>query len=175
MEYFVLTQSKRVIHPIKIYALDSSIYKYSMTLEQMEKLDDLRVAYFEHTNGVEMSDILVAPTFLITTPIKKVFSLYDEAMRFKGVQLFTTDEEDQTAPLYWVPLCKEIACIHRDTSKYDNGLVKTLVLDEQAIHGESIFKVKGLVESKIIITLPVAESLLRRKLYGIGLEKVEVK
>jgi hypothetical protein len=34
--------------------------------------------------------------------------------------------------------------------------------------------VAGLLEYKIIVSLPVAESLLRRRLYGIGMRKVKV-
>ena len=67
-----------------------------------------------------------------------------------------------------------VDCLHESAEKYDNGMLKELVLDKRKLEGFHIFRVAGLLEYKVIITLPVAESLLRRRLYGIGLRKVKV-
>ena len=38
-----------------------------------------------------------------------------------------------------------------------------------------ITRIKGIVENKTIISLAVAESILRRNPYGVGIERVQVK
>ena len=53
-------------------------------------------------------------------------------------------------------------------------MLKELVWDKKKIKGLDIFRVAGLLEYKVIVSLPVTESLLRRRLYGIGLQRIKV-
>lgn len=60
------------------------------------------------------------------------------------------------------------------TQTYDNGMLKKLVLDESRTGGLNVFRVRGLLEYKVMVSLPLAESILRRRFYGIELRKAEV-
>lgn len=51
---------------------------------------------------------------------------------------------------------------------------KKLILDADAVSDRYCFRVGGILEQRIIVALPVAESILRRCLYGVDLEPVEV-
>lgn len=48
------------------------------------------------------------------------------------------------------------------------------ILDREKLPKADIFKVGGIKVHKVIVTLPVAESLLRRSIYGMSLKEVKV-
>ena len=58
---------------------------------------------------------------------------------------------------------------------HPNGALKEVILDQHKIKGRDIFRIKGIIENKTIISLAVAESIMRRNPYGVGLERVQVK
>lgn len=174
MDYFELYQSDKVENPVQLLGLDGSHYSYAMKETEFASLDKLKVAYYSGRDTEEMCDILKEPTYLISNEIKRLFELYDKKIDYKGVQLFSTASENTTSPLYWVAGFSEVECLHESAEKYGNGMLKELVLDKRKLQGLDIFRVAGLLEYKVIITLPVAESLLRRRLYGIGLRRVKV-
>ena len=57
---------------------------------------------------------------------------------------------------------------------YPNGTLKELILERKFINDEDVFKVKGTLENFIIVSLPVVESILRRKMYGVAFREVRV-
>ena len=175
MEYFELTQSSTVENPLTIMKLDSNEYNYRMQDSDFQALERLKVAYFSGREFEEICDILTEPTYLVSDLLRKTLELYDKRIEFKGVQLFPTAEESKTYPLYWVPKFLVRNCIHADTEKFDNGMLKKLILDEKKIAGCSIFRIGEIQEYKVAVSLPVAESIMRRRLYGVCLKRIEVR
>lgn len=173
MEYFELILDKKVENPVEVMNLDPKVYRYDMNLEYFNALDTLKVAYYSGREMEELCGLFVQPAFLISDDIKRLFVLYEKESRFKAVQLFSTAPENKLAPLYWVPWFPELDCTSK-TKKYTTGTVEELILDERVIRGRNIFKVAGLLEYKVIVSFPVAESLLRRRFYGVGFQKVKV-
>lgn len=175
MEYFELIQSQAVENPLEITKLDRQKYKYAMTEDDFQALDRLKVAYFSGREFEESCDILTDPTYLVSDRLRGVLELYDKNIAFKGLQLFSTAEESKNYPLYWVPWFQMRACLHESSEKYDNGMLKNLVLDSKRISDCSIFRISGLQEYKVVVSLPVAESIMRRRFYGVSLRKIEVR
>lgn len=175
MEYFELCQSKAVENPIVIMKLDKEKYCYAMREEDFAALDKLKVAWFSGREVEELCDILTEPTFLVSDRMKKILQLYEQKLPFKGVQLFATAEESKQYPLYWVPCFPVLDCLHEETKRYDNGMLQRLVLDKRKIQQQPVFRIGGLLEYKVAVSLPVAESILRRRPYGVGLQRIEVK
>lgn len=174
MDYFELRQSPKVENALEIMGLDREKYCYAMKKADFEALDKLKVAYFSGREFEEICDVLINPTFLISDKLKKVMELYEQESRYKGVQIFPTVEESKQFPLYWVPNFPEVDCFHKDTVILDNGMLKKLVLDAGKVGKHHIFRLPGLLEYKVIVSMPVAESILRRRLYGVELQKIEV-
>lgn len=174
MQYFELLQSPKVENPVVLTGLDTDAYCYAMPPERFAALERLNVAYFSGSEREEPCDILIEPTFMVSDELKKLLSMYDKGIAFKGVQALPTVEESILYPLYWVPCFSEIACIHKDSVVYDNGMLSSLILDESKIGKQDVFRLSGCLEYKIIVSMPVAESILRRRFYGIGLKKLEV-
>lgn len=178
MKYYLLSQSKDVIKPIEASGLDTNYYKLNPSKESFQAQPNIIVDYFKADADIEIPDILIRPTMLISNELKELFYLYDEDIQFKGVQLYSNnllDKKNIRAYLYWSFWCEEVECLHNESSDYANGMIKELVIDRNQLPKKDIFKIAGIIENKIVISLPVAESILRRCMYGIDLEEIRIR
>lgn len=148
---------------------------YQVMERDFEKLNKVQVAYYQYKDNIEISDILEHPTFLVNDVIKKVMELYEENIRFKGLQLYPTELSDKISPFYWIPMMEEVECLHPESIVFPNGEIKDFMLSGRRLGDKDIFRVGGIKENRVIITLPVAESILRRKAFGVALEEVRVE
>lgn len=172
-KYFSLSQSNRLTRPPELLGLPDT-YTYRVGKEQFEELDDLIVAYFYHQKKPEFGAVLHQPTYLLGDELKLLFSKYDPTLVCKGIQLYAMEEECHEHYLYWVPNFVQTSCLHGKAEFYPNGMCKKIRLKRFHIPDAPFFQLQDTLENKIIITLPVAESILRRHLYGIQLEEIEV-
>lgn len=173
-EYFELRQNHMVENAITIIGIDTASYCYKMQEKDFENLEKVTVAYFVGNGEEELCDLLIAPTLMVSDRMKKVLNLYDKKMEFKGVQLYPLVQECTKYPLYWIPKFCETDCLHESTEFNDNGTMKEPVLDKRKLGKSSIVRVTDSTGFKVIISLPVAESLLRRRMYGIELHKLRI-
>ena len=168
MQYFELKKSehvKNVIVPI--------LQEITMPIINVDALEDYSIGYYER-KGIETTDLLTAPLFMVSEEIKELMRLYDESILFKGIQLFSKDSEYVPA-LYYAVCPFRADCLHKDVRINPNGTVNEVVLDKTRIPKRDIFQIDGLVQQKIVVSLRVAVSLLRRSLYGIGLKEIQVR
>ena len=172
-KFFLLSQSNKLIRTPELLGLPET-YVYKLDKLQFEQLDDLIVAYFYHHKRPEFSAILHQPTYLLADELKLLFSKYDPTFLCKGIQLYAMEEECHEHYLYWVPEFVQVACLHPKAEFYPNGMCKKIILNRAKIPDIPFFQLQETLENRIIVTLPVAESILRRHLYGIRLEEIEV-
>lgn len=172
MEYFELNIDPMISNPIQIQHVDGSIYKNGATQEEFDATPKMTVGYFDNSPQIEIYDLLGQPAFLLSDNLKRLFALYDPNMQFKGIQVYANDLEDNESPLYWWPFIPFIECLSDQTTKYPTGMLERLVLDRGALHGEDIFRISGILENKVVISLPVAESMIRRKMTGFTLKPI---
>ena len=161
-QYFRLRVSPRLMRPLKIIGLPPS-YQRVKTREAFDALPSDIVAYF-------MED----PSFLVCDPLKNLMQAYIPELQAKTVQLFAGEPESKTSYRYWLPYIELVNCLSPQVERYPDGQPKKLILDADAVSDRYCFRVGGILEQRIIVALPVAESILRRCLYGVDLEPVEV-
>lgn len=175
MKYYRLTISEFVRTRIQVPGLISDTYKPNISAEEFEKVPKGIVAYYHYSDEVEVTDLLTEPTLMVSSALKKVLFLYNEAIEAKSVKLFAVEDEIDIAPEYWILNVPDVDCLSDEVKFQPNGTAEKLILKRNAIGKEDVFKVRGTLENFIIISTAVVESILRRKLYGIGFEEVEVK
>ena len=177
MEYFLLKQSQDVVNPIKVFGVEMEQYTVAMTHQDFKQLKRSKVAYAEYSRSHETPDILTTPTYMVSDTIRRVLQMYDENISFKSIQVFPTVEKDimEGTRTYWIYDCVMEDCMHSDTVILPNGAMQELILDKNKIKGRDIFRVKGTLENKLIVSLAVAESILRRNVYGVMVERVKIK
>lgn len=167
MRYFELTADRGLSNPVQIQKIDTGIYKNGIKKEDFDAVKQLQVAYFDYSEQTEVCDALWEPAFMVSDALRRVFALYEPGMAFRGVQLFANDPEESTAPLYWLPYIEPVGCMGKDSRKYPNGMLEKLVLDKDApVSDRHVFRVADILEYRVIISLPVAESMIRRQMTG---------
>ena len=72
-------------------------------------------------------------------------------------------------------LMEQVDAVSDKTEYYPNGTVKQLVLDHSKIGRHNLFLLEGNHRKDPIVSLALAESLLRRQPIGIYFEEVEVE
>ncbi len=173
-EYFWLKPDAALSNPIKIFhfAVEGPVTT-GMVIDP-KKVPKHQVAYFEYSPQLEICDVLFQPTLLIENKIKRLWGLYESQMKFKSVQVFANDPEIDVSPLYWSPMLKSVDCMDQATTFYSNGMLENLVVRLRSVQAHQIFQVAGPVENVILVSLPVAESMLRRFTTGYDLVPVNL-
>lgn len=172
-QYFRLRVSPQLMRPLKIIGLPPS-YQRVKTREAFDALPSDIVAYFMESAVPEVSGVIEEPSFLVCDPLKTLMQAYLPDLQAKTVQLFAGEPESKTSCRYWLPYIEVVNCLSPQVERYPDGQPKKLILDADAVSGRYCFRVGGILEQRIIVALPVAESILRRCLYGVDLEPVEV-
>ena len=116
-------------------------------------------------------DILDEPTFLVSNRVSKVFQYYFESEDFRPAMLM--DVSNKQHRLYWLPLLKQIECLHETTVFNKDKTTQKMVLRKEQVNKQKIFRVDGTMDKTVVIHLDIAESLLRRGCMGISLTPVQ--
>lgn len=172
MEYFELMVDPSISNPIQIQHMDHSVYKNDATYEEFDAAPKMTVGYFDNSPQTEIYDLLGQPALLISDNLKRLFALYVPEMPFKGIRVYANDLEDNESPLYWWPYIPLIECLSSQATKYPTGMLEHFILDRNALHGEDIFRVDSILENKVVISLSIAESMIRRKMTGFTLKPI---
>lgn len=173
-QYFQLKEDASLSMPIRIFhfAVEGD-YTAGKPIDP-GSVPKHQVAYFEYSPQVEICDVLFRPVLLVKSEIKKLWQFYEPHMKYKGVQVFANDTRINVAPMYWCPMIDSISCMDVGTQRYPDRSIKRLVLQFQAVQGRHIFQVAGLLERITVVSLPVAESMLKRSATGFQLQAVDL-
>ena len=175
MEYFLIRSC--AVTPFKPIHMDRSLYTNLMTEEAFEKIPEDIIYYYHFSEEIELPDVMFRPTFMTGDSLHDIISLYDESIQWKNMQIFP-DRQDfprEMAKGYWIPLLKEYRCLHKDTLVLPDKTTKKPILDRSRLRNTDIFRISGVSENLVAVSLALAESISRRELYGITFERLEVR
>lgn len=176
MHLFSIRQSDRVKNPIKIIGYDPQLYHYNMTKDEVSTLPKLAVGYYTDYENVEFPAIIHEPVFMVDNELKKLLKLYEREMIFRGLHVYDDklDEKNVKMYSYWAVGLASYSCVHPDVKVLPNGSVEKLILYQDKIPQKDVFKVRGIIEERVIVSEAVIESILRRHMYGISIEEVDI-
>ncbi|ERI10666.1 hypothetical protein [Aneurinibacillus aneurinilyticus] len=163
MEYFIVRQDQSITNPIIPLKtdLDDNFVCSSVFGEVVEK-----------ENAVYL-DYLDKPRRIVSEDLKKLFSKYEDNLDFTAIVF--TDVKKGTQRVYWIMDIVEKNCISHETTYYPDGRIKELVINPKKVELDCIFQVDSKMETFTIVNLDVAESMLRRPLFGIQLQRVKLE
>lgn len=173
-DYFILETSKKIKRPLNILGLPQR-YKNITDQQEFEHIDHAVVAYFSGEQQEEASAVLETPAYLLNDELKQIFSLYMPSFQAKAIQLFAVEMDRHDNYMYWLPYFESASCLHKATEKYPNGMLKKIMLDATKIPPIPFFRLDDILEFKVVVALPLAESILRRCPYAISLTPLEVR
>ena len=121
-----------------------------------------------------VTDIISFPYFMITYEAESVLKLYDPRLSYCRMDLF--DTLNGNVKPYLLPFFETIDCLtDKTTYTRDHSDVISPVMNLNKTAGLSIFRPMGFSNKKAVISLELAESLLRRKIRGLFLTEIELE
>ncbi|WP_243109379.1 imm11 family protein [Anaerophilus nitritogenes] len=171
MKYFIIKQEKEIGHLIKLRDFTGSNHM-TFIKEQADQLNDVSILFVEGGKESVYTDFIENPVFLISDELKKVFEMYEYTLIFKTVVL--SNIEEKTQKVYHMVLTDGIDGLSEKTTYYKNGWEKDIILDQEKLKNYNIFQIKGTVGNSMIVSLDVAESILRRDFTGVSFKEIEV-
>ena len=165
MKYFELLCDPSVSNALCIQPDNIALYR---DFTSLEVIPDLTVAYFQNSIKLEVYDIMFGSAIWLSDKLKRLIELYEPNISFKGIRLYPEDLNDTCSYLYWW------ANFPRIDFSFDSNqeLPNPLKLDENLIDRKNIFLIDKILQRRLIVSLPLAESMLRRDMAGFILKPV---
>lgn len=136
-----------------------------------ELKDKANILYVRDSKKTEYTDFIEKPLLLVSAEFTTVVRLNNKDYTYRSVVL--TEEKSEAQRVYWNMAMPETNCLSPRSEYNHDGTLKRIVIREDAVQGRSMFKIKNIHWSVYVIRLDLAESVLRRKLYGFTLEELE--
>jgi hypothetical protein len=172
MNYFIILQDERVQDAVEPMGISRVITKEMLTKKKARDMDKLNLQFqIREQDTTEYVDFIEKPVPLLSDRCKQIIEKYVPKLYVKSVVL--KDMKRLRQELYWLIVPPRIDCLSEQSEFHKDGTLKRLVIDESKAAPYKIFKIEGIMEEYILISLDVAESLLRRDFTGIRLKKVE--
>lgn len=173
MRYFFITQDRNLPGAIQYRDFDINGNRHLFSKEDSSQLDNVVPIYLAGDGRETRWDFLQHPVTMFSKRFKDVLEAYEPELFFQEVVLI--HKENSLQYRYVHTLMDQLEAVGSRTEYYPNGMVKRLVLDAGAVGRHNLFLLNGNQRKDPIVSLPLAESLLRRKPIGICFEEVEVR
>ena len=170
MKYYIMSQDKRISHGVTFKEIASSD-TFEVGEEYRGKIKKNLVLHMKDTDQTAHAEILESPFIMVSDSLCKAIQMYDDEAEFTNIIL--ASQMGRPSLDYKVALISRIDCLHESSEFYKDHSVKELVLDQQKVGDRQIFKIKGISPHFVIVSMNIAESILRRSLYGVRLEEIK--
>lgn len=172
MRYFFINQDINLSKTINFRDFDLIGGRMIFTKEESETMIDGAVLYLGGTGREVRPDLIQSPVTIFSNRLRDIINAYEEDLIFKELSLI----HQNNALLYsYVQIFMEhLNVLSEQVEFYPTGMPKQLILDRKKIGNHQIFRLDGPYRKDPIISMPLAESLLRRDIIGINFEEVEV-
>lgn len=171
MNYFILKQDRNLENAVRIEGFNNSKKITLLKKDELEYSDCSNIPILCNENTV-YPDFIQAPVLLISDELHKIFKMYENTVIYKLV--FFTNLKMKLQKVYRLVFPELVEALSDETTYQKNGWVDKIVLDKNKIGDYKVFQIKAGVDYYLVISLEVAESILKRNFMGIQFEKVEV-
>lgn len=170
MEYFILTQDRRIHVPNLPGELIKTVPKFIVHRVKERQLPDAMAFPIENKQNGEFPAVIDQEVYLVNTQVKEVLSQYDWNLASSPVMFNDLNQCQQH--LCWLLDIKAADCLAGETLFNPDRTLRKLVIDEGKASHMPVFRIGGILEEYVAVRLDVAESLLRRDIYGLDLKPV---
>lgn len=170
MKYYKMSQDKRIQNGVCFVEFPTrQVIEFGSSYAKiMKKSVTLHVKDNIHTS---LAEVIEAPCFMVSEEIYKVIHMYEPNVTFATAVLKYNQSEEIN--IYKIGLIDRLECLHESTEFYKDNSLKRLVLDRKKLEGRHIARVKGITPCDVIVSMAVAESVLRCNCMGVQFEEIE--
>lgn len=175
MKYFEIQDSPELKYAPQLKDWYGKFDVRDIRMDRYPRLPDMQLFIVESSENLVFTDIVLFPFLLVSTAVKKVIEMYRERCFFCNIILL--DQQRKESKLYHLPVLDETSEIQLRSVRYQNG---SRIPDEKKIQGHplepgrNLFWIRDSIKRHIVISLDMAESLIRRGVTGLGLCETEL-
>ena len=120
------------------------------------------------------TDIILHPCLMMSEKMIETIRLYEPSIRVE--QIILTEQEIETVGIYYIPTLEKLDVLTPNSRvASDKSTLEYIEIDAAKAKGKAIFQIESNEKSYVLMHLDLVESLLRRKVIGIGLKEVDIK
>ncbi len=173
MDYFLLTQDWRYTDIPQLEPLSRQLPALKPEFVQPGDLQQPLGLYIQSHEDSEYVDYLEEALPLLSSRMMKLWQMYEPHMSFHPVVLMNPELSLQMT--YHLAFPAAVDILHEDSEWNPNRtLLQHIVLDHSRLPRRKIFKIGESAKPQIVVRLDVAESILRRDMTGITLQKLHI-
>jgi len=146
------------------------IDRRNITSVDFHKINKRTLLYIKRDKNTIFTDVITNTFLLFSTQAFEIIKKYEPHIPSKQIVLL--DEENRRTEVYFLPLLLKAAPI---SENINDKQPNKLVLQSELIRDKNIFWVEGYSTLQPVISLDLAESLLRRGARGLHLTEVSLR
>lgn len=173
MKYFKLQNSPDLKYGPQLKNWYGKFDVRNISLDKYPKLPEQELFLLEPSNKLIFTDIILFPFLLVSPMIHEVIKMYRDTCYFR--QIILLDQDQKKSEVYYLPVLREVSGIQFLGKTYEENTQVPYVeqhLKDPLIINNNIFWIKDSTKRHTIISLDIAESLLRRNVRGLGIQEV---
>lgn len=171
MKYYIMSQDKRMQHHIQFREFPGEKITEVGT-DMTGKIKKNLTLHVKDDGHTVFTDVVEAPFFMVSDEVAKVIGMFEPDIDFFTI-IFQTKHQEEVCVYKIVPLDR-MECLHKNTEFHKDKSLKELVLDKEKIQGKHIFKIAGISPHYVVVSMAIAESILRRNCEGIQFTEVKI-
>lgn len=173
MRYFFIAQDAQLPCAVGYRDFDINGARHVFSRQDAGRLNDSVVLYLGGSGREARWDFLQCPVMMFDERFRDILEAYEPEIFFQEVVMIHKENSLQYPYVHTV--LTQLDAVSPNTEYYPNGTVKRLVLDGSKLGRHNLFLLKGNHRKDPVVSLALAESLLRRRPTGIRFEEVEVE
>ena len=173
MKYFELQDNPDLKYAPRIKNWYDKLDTRDITLARFPDLPQRQLFILDSAEKIIFTDLILFPFLLVSPSVMNVIQMYKELCFFRDVVLL--DQVGGESKLYHLPVFNETSKL-QVVEKGDKllGDLHFNQLNEKVYLDKKIFWVNDSEKRHTIISLDLAESMLKRNITGLGIKEVEL-
>lgn len=171
MKYYIMSQDTKIQNGIKFREF-SGKKSEEFGIEHIGRIKNTVTMHVNDTEHTVYEEVIEAPCYMVSKRIYDVIHMFDPDVAFSNAVFSFKEREPQ---MYKILLTDRIDVLHESSEFNKDNSLKHLILDKEKIQGAHIFRIAGISPNYIVVSMAIAESILRRKCEGLCLTEVEIR
>ncbi len=175
MKYFEVQDSPELKYAPRIKDWYGKFDVRNIRIDRFDKLPEVHSFFIETSNHTVFTDMILFPFLLVSPVFQEVIRMYRERCFFRTVILM--DAVNKESRMYFLPVLDETNELQIQRIPYKNGTAASEMPDKGNGPVEldrNLFWVRDSRKRHIILSMDMAESLIRRGITGLGLCEVKL-